>query len=269
MSANKIKCSKEDFINKLNTRINKGTIIADGIIKQRNLVPGLNSDRRYVDKVKTDYEQWYEITHSVLMDIFESDKYADKFERIIYSKQKLVGSNWQPDIEYYLVYKLIPKLNFLKVLIQNIDDYEEVGLETKNSNRDMSIFIINPNRIKELKEVKNNKFDLKRLIKLCEEMNIAVFNDSTLSIAMLTRAILDHVPPIFNCKNFSEVANNYNGGKSFKELMERLENSSRKIGDRHLHNKIGKSEVLPNITQVNSDKELDVLLSEIIKILKE
>lgn len=85
---------------------------------------------------------------------------------------------------------------------------------------------------------------------------------------MLVRSILDHVPPEFSCKSFSEVANNYAGSKSFKQSMAHLENSSRKIADAHLHTQIRKTESLPNKTQVNFTNDLDVLLAEIARILR-
>ncbi len=84
---------------------------------------------------------------------------------------------------------------------------------------------------------------------------------------MLTRGLLDHVPPIFGKTTFSEVANNYGGGgKSFRETMHHLENAARKIADAHLHTPIRESETLPVAQQVNFSPQLDVLLSEIIRI---
>lgn len=103
---------------------------------------------------------------------------------------------------------------------------------------------------------------------MCEELNLCYSMECYFAVAMLVRSILDHVPPIFASKNFSEVANNYAGAKSFKQSMEHLENSSRKIVDHHLHGQIRKSETLPNKTQVNFASELDFLLAEIIRILQ-
>ena len=79
---------------------------------------------------------------------------------------------------------------------------------------------------------------------------------------------MDHVPPIFGCKKFSEVANNYAGAKSFKESMLNLENSSRKISDQYLHVQVRASETLPTVRQVDFSNDLDVLLGEIVRILK-
>jgi hypothetical protein len=84
---------------------------------------------------------------------------------------------------------------------------------------------------------------------------------------MLTRAILDHVPPIFGSTKFGEVANNYAGAKSFKESMLNLENSSRKISDQYLHVQVRTKETLPTVRQVDFSNDLDVLLAEIVRIL--
>lgn len=129
-------------------------------------------------------------------------------------------------------------------------------------------YYVATSRIEELKGIDNPNYDLTKLIQLCSEINIARNFDCRLSIAMILRAIIDHVPPIFGVNSFSEVANNYKNGKSFKELMIRLDTSSRKIADSHLHNQIRKRESLPTFNQVNFAAELDVLLAEIIKTLK-
>ncbi len=128
---------------------------------------------------------------------------------------------------------------------------------------------VNPKRIQELQAIASPNYDLSKLIKLCEELNLCFTNECYLAVAMLVRAILDHVPPIFKCNNFGEVANNYGGGgKSFKGSMQHLENSSRNIADAQLHKQIRNKETLPNETQVNFSNDLDVLLEEIVRILK-
>lgn len=83
---------------------------------------------------------------------------------------------------------------------------------------------------------------------------------------MLCRAIIDHIPPIFNVNTFNEVANNY-GSKSFKRNMLNLNNSLRNIADSYLHQTIRKKETLPNKTQIDFKNDLDVLLAEIIRFL--
>lgn len=127
---------------------------------------------------------------------------------------------------------------------------------------------VNIQRINELRSINSTSYDLSKLIGMCEELNICYSSGAYFATLMLVRSVLDHIPPVFQCRAFSEVANNHNGGKSFKEAMQRLENTSRKIADSYLHSQIRNSESLPNSTQVKFDSELDYLLAEICRILK-
>lgn len=121
---------------------------------------------------------------------------------------------------------------------------------------------INPDRIDELKKIRSG-VDLVKLIRLCEELNFNFANQNYYSVAMLGRAIIDHIPPIFGMKSFNEVANNY-GSKSIRGTLTHLNNSMRNISDGMLHSHIRKVESLPNETQVNFSQDFDVLLGEII-----
>jgi hypothetical protein len=127
---------------------------------------------------------------------------------------------------------------------------------------------IHQDRMKELREISSDKFDLCKLLRLCEELNDCYRANSVFSIIMLTRALIDHVPPVFGFKTFSEVVNNYGGTKSFKESIDRLNSSSRKIADQHLHSPIRKSESIPTMNQVDFSNDIDVLLAEEYRILK-
>jgi hypothetical protein len=136
-------------------------------------------------------------------------------------------------------------------------------------NMQLMAWYVDLGRISDLQKITSRRFDLTRLVELCKELNTCSAAEAFLAVIILVRAILDHVPPIFGCKTFAEVANNYNGtGKSFKDSMEHLEKSSRKIADAYLHEQIRQKEALPNKTQVNFSNDLDVLLAEIVRILK-
>lgn len=139
---------------------------------------------------------------------------------------------------------------------------KEIKLQT------VSRAYVDPSRIAELSALSQTKFDLSKLIRLCEELNICFAGECYLAMIMETRAIIDHVPPIFGFSKFSEVANNYPGSKSFKDIATTLETSSRKIADQYLHGQIRGSESLPNVTQVDFSNALDVLLGEIVRILR-
>lgn len=130
---------------------------------------------------------------------------------------------------------------------------------------------ISPNRIKQIIEIQSTDFDFLKLLHLCKEINFNYLYENYYGVALLTRALIDHIPPIFSCKNFGEVANNYKSDKnsqSFKKAMIHLDNSLRNIGDSLIHSQIRKSEVSPNEIQSDFRNDLDVLLSEIVRILK-
>ena len=124
-------------------------------------------------------------------------------------------------------------------------------------------------RINELRTLSSPNFDLRKLVRLCEELNSSHMNGNYYATAMLTRGVLDHVPPLFGHLSFVQVASNYaGGGKSFKEAMEHLQGAAKKIGDGHLHTQIRKTETLPTKQQVSCGQQLDLLLGEIIRIMK-
>ena len=89
-----------------------------------------------------------------------------------------------------------------------------------------------------------------------------------MSVAMLVRAVTDHLPPVFDCKTFAEVANNYAGAKSFRGSMLHLHGSMKNIADAHLHVQVRKSETLPNEAQVDFRADLDALLAEVVRLLQ-
>ena len=127
---------------------------------------------------------------------------------------------------------------------------------------------VDPERIFQLQAVKSDLWDLKRLVRLLQEVNIAHANEAHMSTAMLVRAITDHVPPIFGASNFTAVANNYPAPRSFTDQMKQLDASLRKIADSHLHQPVRKLEVLPLAPQVDFRGALDVLLSEVVRLLQ-
>ncbi len=140
-------------------------------------------------------------------------------------------------------------------------------LEKLKESQDTSKYV-NPKRIKELKELKSKKIDFSRLIAILKEINICSKNNLKFAIPPLVRSVIDQVPPIFGKQNFSEISGNY-GTRSFRESMKILDDASRKIADSYLHTHIRISESsLPNETQIDFKNSLDVLLQEIVNIIK-
>jgi hypothetical protein len=126
---------------------------------------------------------------------------------------------------------------------------------------------VDPARLTALRAIRSADFDLSRLIRLLEELELSYQGGAYLAVAALTRALIDHVPPIFGAETFEGVAKNQKGGKSFSASMQLLQGSARKIGDAHLHTRIRSRESLPTRTQVAFSHDIDVLLAEILRIL--
>ena len=144
----------------------------------------------------------------------------------------------------------------------------EFGHEQETTNKAINVpEYVNSERIKELEKLSISGFDLTKLIGLCYELNAANANGMYLTIPMLIRAMIDHIPPLFGKSTFLDLAGSY-GGRSFQELMTKLEKSSRKIADSYLHQPIRSKEIMPNETQVNFKSEIDVLLGEIVRVYK-
>jgi hypothetical protein len=124
---------------------------------------------------------------------------------------------------------------------------------------------VDEKRIAELRAVSVPEFDLARLVRLLEELNACAHVGALFAVTALTRAVMDHVPPLFACTTFAQLASSYGGGSSFRQSLAHLEASARKIADRHLHAPVRAREVLPTPTQVNFSRDLDVLLEELVR----
>jgi len=103
---------------------------------------------------------------------------------------------------------------------------------------------------------------------MCREINDNFSRENYISVIVLVRSVLDHIPPIFGYKSFSEIVNNAKLAKSTKASFEHLDTSSRNIADAYLHIQIRDKEILPTEKQVNFSHDIDTLLGEIIRILK-
>jgi hypothetical protein len=147
---------------------------------------------------------------------------------------------------------------------------ERAASKTKTNaeeSKPLPYHFIDKQRLPQLEGIQSSQFDLQKLIQLCRELDFCFRNECLLAVAALTRALLDHIPPIFGKRTFAEVANHYGGPKSFQDSMKHLENSARNIGDAHLHVQIRARESLPTLTQVNFSNDLDLLLAEVIRKL--
>lgn len=160
------------------------------------------------------------------------------------------------------------ELSLEQCIIMQTEIPQNKKASSQNKASKVSSIYIDPGRMKELKKIANPVFDFSRLLKICAEINTNFSQGNNISTILLVRTLIDHMAPILGHKTFVEVANNYSCSKSLKDTLQHLENSSRKIADGHLHTTIRNKEVLPTSTQVNFSQDVDVLLGEIVRILK-
>lgn len=131
-----------------------------------------------------------------------------------------------------------------------------------------SVDFVENSRIRAIESLPKSTYDTTKLCQLLVELNRAYNAHSFYSCIFLIRAIADHVPPIFGQATFQEVSNNYaGGGKSFRQLMQRLQNSCRGLADSYLHMQIRAQESVPTAQQVEFRADVDALLGEVIRVL--
>lgn len=198
----------------------------------------------------------------VLKEIFRKDPRVIKFGK---DKRRLNGEKieqvgWQFDS--YLHNKKTPTQK-----VSSTSPFDFASPFDINGFFDNEIFI-SEERVKGLEKIKNDLFDLTRLIKMCREINDNFSRKNYISVIVLVRSVLDHIPPIFGHKSFSEIVNNAKLAKSIKASFEHLDTSSRNIADAYLHIQIRDKEILPTEKQVNFSHDVDTLLGEIVRTLK-
>ncbi len=125
-------------------------------------------------------------------------------------------------------------------------------------------FFVDPARIDAFKAYTGTAWDMRKLIQLCEELNVNFQVGNFYSVVYLSRALIDHIPPILGCNSFDEVANNYAGDRSFKKATEQLSKTMKHIADLHIHKQIAPSLSIPNMTQVDFSQSMDFLLGELL-----
>ncbi|MCE5194802.1 MAG: hypothetical protein LLF28_04995 [Nitrospiraceae bacterium] len=225
--------------------------------KLEQLHEQVNHQRRF--KSKDDFLVWAAKVEPLLS---FNVAYQDRFRVDLNMIHTNLSSQTAEPLANRMRTTLLQAIEQLKHELDTTDQPQGIKIATSSKE------YIHPERIKELRGVASDKYDLCKLLKLCEELNAAYLNNSVLSIILLTRTLIDHVPPIFDCRTFNEVVNNYQGTKSFKESMGKLNSSSRTIADQHLHTPVRKSESVPTMNQVDFSNDIDVLLAEVYRISK-
>ncbi len=201
-------------------------------------------------------------TYGLEVPLSESGKYY--LGNVHYRRKKVEGG-------FYLPSSTLAKMG--KNVTKNFVGDSEYGQELDRTNKGQigSAEFVSEKRLRDLRILSDDRFDVKRLIRLCEELNSNYANQNYLSIGMISRTIINHIPPIFGFTSFDQIASNYGGpkeNKSFKNNMKHLNESLKNIADSFLHQTIRKKEDLPTEIQIDFRADIDVLLGEIIRILK-
>jgi hypothetical protein len=114
-----------------------------------------------------------------------------------------------------------------------------------------------------LKAQSATRLDPAKLVRMCEELNDAYGRANYISAALLLRAIINHVPPVFGVESFSEVV--AQSSRSIKAILRRLNEDARPIADLHAHLLMRRNEQLPTKHQLEPYKgAFEVLIQEVI-----
>lgn len=124
MSKTQIKIPKAEAKSKLEAQIDKAKELCENGIAIIKGIPSHRPERnRATDSFQTRVDQWQKFSFETLQEIFDSSSYAYDFEKKRSSQTRLVSSSWKPDIRYYIDNVIVPKADYLNVLLQSIDQF--------------------------------------------------------------------------------------------------------------------------------------------------
>ena len=116
--------------------------------------------------------------------------------------------------------------------------------------------------VNKIRSLDSRRFNLSKLVRFAEELNESYRRGHYLSCALLIRAIVNHVPPLFGCVTFSQVV--ASSGRSVKAILNQLEEGARDIGDLHTHETVDRFSTPPTKNQVEPYKPpVEILFKEI------
>jgi hypothetical protein len=193
-------------------------------------------------------------------------QFRDKAKRLLAAAKRvndpdlselIVGLDMSPDC--------ITDAYDLKAHLQGVIDYVREAAndpEYETGVRLNSAFL-DQETMSKLKSAKLLAFDLTKVIRFCEELNDSYRRGNYLSCALIIRALMNHVPPIFGAQTFAQVV--ASSGKSVKAILGRLEDEARPIADLHTHMHIRQRESLPSRNQIDLYKpSFEILIQEIV-----
>lgn len=217
-----------------------------------------------LEKLKKDYSKWNSWNQEYLKQSFnyQDNQYLNDYNwwwvaSILY---------WEPSFYEKVKDKkedIEDKIEKLDILLEKVDLIPEDNLKKIDVETEIENYF-SFSRIKELKDITNDNFDLCKLIKILEEVNVSYQNKCYLWVSSLLRMLIDHIPPIFWKSNFRSIVAEHAFSKSDKENMKHLLWWLKNISDWNLHWQISNLEILPNETTIEFRADFDVLLKNII-----
>lgn len=194
------------------------------------------------------------------------DLHFEFFTATNYLKQSSTGNLYFSE-DFFI--ERVKAENVTKKLIGN-SRFGEFKREEKDINvpDKMVTFYVDASIIEEIRKLPTDKFDFKRLVKLLEELNDNYSNGNLYSVTFLLRAIIDHIPPVFNKQNFASLANQNAFGSSNKKLVSHLQDFSRNVSDREIHLPISINSIIITPSEVDFKASLSALLRELINSSK-
>lgn len=169
----------------------------------------------------------------------------------------IVGLNSSPDYitdAYDLKADLVCAIDYLREVTKS-PDYVH-GVANNSAFLDQGL-------VSQLRSMNSATYDFTKLIRFCEEINNSYRRGNYLSCALLIRAVMNHIPPIFGKQNFDQVVASSN--RSVKAVLSRLEDEARPIADLHTHMLIRTKQFIPTKHQVEPCKAgFEILIQEII-----
>lgn len=149
-----------------------------------------------------------------------------------------------------------------------IDDIREFLSDSPGEFSALQNEYIDSSLIEELSRIQSKNYDLTKVVQFCKEINGTYSAGYFISLALLIRALINHIPPIFGQQTFQQVVSQ--ATKSRKELFKQLDDVARDVGDLHSHDTIRHKENLPTKKQLEPFKpNIEFLLQEIINKLHE
>jgi len=122
----KIRVAKSQAKRILDARIAKGKQLREEgaqSLQATNVSQDLRT--RYRDFFETQYRHWCDTTEQRLSEIFVSGDCPREFSHKHSSEREYVSPDWVPGIHYYIEHQITPQLDYLNILRQNIDEFEE------------------------------------------------------------------------------------------------------------------------------------------------